>query len=202
MNVIELFISSILNNNIALVFILGMCPLIARSTSVKNAKGMGIAVVFVVTITAAVNYPIYKLLVATNTEFISLIVFIITIAAVVQLLEIFLERFVPKMYNAFGIFLPLITVNCVVLAVSLFFVNRDYTFVETISFSFGSGVGWMLAIVLVAGLREKMAKISNPPKGLRGKAIVFIVLGILALAFMGFTGLVRSEERRVGKECR
>jgi Na+-transporting NADH:ubiquinone oxidoreductase subunit E len=190
MNIIELFISSILNNNIALVFILGMCPLIAISTSVKNAKGMGIAVVFVVTITAVINYPIYRLLVATNTEFISLIVFIITIAAVVQLLEIFLERFVPKMYNAFGIFLPLITVNCVVLAVSLFFVNRDYTFAQTVSFSFGSGVGWMLAIVLVAGLREKMAKISNPPKGLQGKAIVFIVLGILALAFMGFTGLV------------
>ncbi len=190
MNILELLISSILTNNIALVFILGMCPLIAISTSVKNAKGMGIAVVFVVTITAAINYPIYQLLVKTNTQFISLIVFIITIAAVVQLLEIFLERFVPKMYNAFGIFLPLITVNCVVLAVSLFFVNRDYTFVETLSFSFGSGVGWMLAIVLVAGLREKMAKISNPPQGLRGKAIVFIVLGILALAFMGFTGLV------------
>ena len=190
MNLLELFISSILNNNIALVFILGMCPLIAISTNVKNAKGMGLAVVFVVTITAVINYPIYQLLLKTNTEFIALIVFIITIAAVVQLLEIFLEKFSPKLYNAFGIFLPLITVNCVVLAVSLFFVNRSYNFAETVTFSFGSGLGWMLAIILVAGLREKMNQISNPPQGLRGKAIVFIVLGILALAFMGFTGLV------------
>ncbi len=190
MNAFELFISSILNNNIALVFILGMCPLIAISTNVKNAKGMGIAVIFVVTITAMINWPIYQLLVATNTTYVSYIVFIITIAATVQFLEIFLERFFPKLYNAFGIFLPLITVNCVVLAVSLFFVNRDYNFVQTTTFAFGSSVGWLLAIVLVAALREKMHKVSNPPKGLRGKAIVFFMLGILALAFMGFTGLV------------
>ncbi len=190
MNAFELFISSILNNNIALVFILGMCPLIAISTNVKNAKGMGIAVIFVVTITAMINWPIYQLLVATNTTYVSYIVFIITIAATVQFLEIFLERFFPKLYNAFGIFLPLITVNCVVLAVSLFFVNRDYNFVQTTTFAFGSSVGWLLAIVLVAALREKMRKVSNPPKGLRGKAIVFFMLGILALAFMGFTGLV------------
>ena len=190
MNLFELFISSILNNNIALVFILGMCPLIAISTNVKNAKGMGIAVIFVVTLTAMINWPIYQLLVATNTTYVSYIVFIITIAATVQFLEIFLERFVPKLYSAFGIFLPLITVNCVVLAVSLFFVNRDYNFVQTTTFAFGSSVGWLLAIVLVAALREKMHKIANPPKGLRGKAIVFFMLGILALAFMGFTGLV------------
>ncbi len=190
MNAFELFISSILNNNIALVFILGMCPLIAISTNVKNAKGMGIAVVFVVTITAMINWPIYQLLQATSTTYVSYIVFIITIAATVQFLEIFLERFFPKLYNAFGIYLPLITVNCVVLAVSLFFVNRDYNFVQTTTFAFGSSVGWLLAIVLVAALREKMRKIANPPRGLRGKAIVFFMLGILALAFMGFTGLV------------
>lgn len=189
-HLIELFLSTVLTNNIALVFILGMCPLIAISTNVKNAAGMGIAVVLVVTLTAAINYPMYLLLKALKIEFISLLVFIILIAAVVQLLEIFLDKYFPKLYNAFGIFLPLITVNCVVLAVSLFFVNRGYNFGETVSFSFGAGVGWMLAIVLVAGLREKMAKISNPPRGLKGKAIVFVVLGILALAFMGFTGLV------------
>lgn len=189
MNLFDLFISSILNNNIALTFILGMCPLIAISTNVKNAKGMGLAVVFVVTITGVVNYPIYQLLKATNTENLALLVFIITIAATVQFLEMFLDKYFPKIYNAFGIFLPLITVNCIVLAVSLFFVNRNYTFLETATFSFASALGWMMAIVMVAGVREKMAVISDVPRGLAGKGIVFIVLGILSLAFMGFTGL-------------
>jgi Na+-transporting NADH:ubiquinone oxidoreductase subunit E len=188
-NLVELFINSILSNNIALTFILGMCPLIAISTNVKNARGMGLAVVFVVTITAIINYPIYQLLKRTGTENLNLLVFIITIAATVQFLEMFLEKFIPKLYNAFGIFLPLITVNCVVLAVSLFFVNRDYTFAETAVFSFGSAVGWMLAIVLLAGIREKMDQKSNVPRGLAGKGIAFIILGILALAFIGFTGL-------------
>ncbi len=188
-NLLELIIASILNHNIALVYILGMCPLIAISTNIKNAKGMGIAVVFVVTITAMINWPIYQLLQNTGTTNLSLLVFIITIAATVQFLEMFLEKFIPKLYNAFGIFLPLITVNCVVLAISLFFVNRDYNFVQTTGFAFGSSVGWLLAIVLVAGIREKMAKNSDIPRGLRGKAIVFIVLGIIALAFIGFTGL-------------
>jgi Na+-transporting NADH:ubiquinone oxidoreductase subunit E len=189
MNILELIIASILNHNIALVYILGMCPLIAISTNIKNAKGMGIAVVFVVTITAMINWPIYQLLQNTGTTNLSLLVFIITIAATVQFLEMFLEKFIPKLYNAFGIFLPLITVNCVVLAISLFFVNRDYNFIQTTGFAFGSSVGWLLAIVLVAGIREKMAKQSDIPRGLRGKAIVFIVLGIIALAFIGFTGL-------------
>lgn len=186
---IELFFATILNHNIALVYILGMCPLIAISTSVKNAKGMGIAVVLVVTLTGIINYPIYQLLKQTETTSLALLVFIITIAATVQILELLMEKFVPKLYNAFGIFLPLITVNCVVLAVSLFFVNREYTFSETAVFSFGSSLGWMLAIVLIAGLREKMAKYSDVPKGLKGKGIVFVLLGILALAFIGLTGL-------------
>jgi Na+-transporting NADH:ubiquinone oxidoreductase subunit E len=188
MELLDLLVQSMLNQNIALVFILGMCPLIAISTNVKNAKGMGLAVVFVVTITAMINYPIYRLLVTTGTTNLSLLVFIITIAATVQFLEMFLEKFIPKLYNAFGIFLPLITVNCVVLAVSLFFVNRSYNFLQTTSFAFGSSVGWLLAIVLLAGIREKMYKISDVPKGLKGKGIVFIILGILALAFIGFTG--------------
>ncbi len=186
---IEIFIATILNHNIALVYILGMCPLIAISTSVKNAKGMGIAVVIVVTLTGIINYPIYQLLKQTETTSLALLVFIITIAATVQILELLMEKFVPKLYNAFGIFLPLITVNCVVLAVSLFFVNREYTFSETAVFSFGSSLGWMLAIVLIAGLREKMAKYADVPKGLKGKGIVFVLLGILALAFIGLTGL-------------
>lgn len=188
-NLIELFVATILNHNIALVYILGMCPLIAISTNVKNAKGMGIAVVLVVTLTAMINYPIYQLLKQTETTSLSLLVFIITIAATVQVLEMLMDKYLPKLYNAFGIYLPLITVNCVVLAVSLFFVNRTYNFAETTVFSFGSSVGWMLAIVLVAGIREKMAKHSDVPRGLKGKGIVFVILGILALAFIGFTGL-------------
>jgi Na+-transporting NADH:ubiquinone oxidoreductase subunit E len=186
---LDLIIQSILSQNIALTFILGMCPLIAISTNVKNAKGMGLAVVFVVTLTGIINYPIYLLLKATGTTSLSLLVFIITIAATVQFLEMFLEKYVPKLFNAFGIYLPLITVNCVVLAVSLFFVNRDYNFVQTAAFSFGSSVGWLLAIVLLAGIREKMAKVSDVPRGLAGRGIVFIILGILSLAFIGFTGL-------------
>jgi Na+-transporting NADH:ubiquinone oxidoreductase subunit E len=188
-NLFEIIISSLTNQNIALIYILGMCPLIAISTNVKNAKGMGIAVVFVVTLTGIINWPIYMLLKSTGTTQLSLLVFIITIAATVQFLEMFLAKFIPKLYNSFGIFLPLITVNCVVLAVSLFFVNREYSFLETAAFSFGSSLGWLLAIVLLAGIRQKMAKYSNPPKGLAGKGIVFIILGILSLAFIGFTGL-------------
>lgn len=189
MNLLDLAISSILNNNIALTFILGMCPLIAISTNVKNATGMGLAVVFVVTLTGIINYPIYLLLKATGTTNLSLLVFIITIAATVQVLEIFVDKYLPKLYNSFGIYLPLITVNCIVLAVSLFFVNRSYSFAETAVFSFASSIGWMLAIILVAGVREKMAVNSDVPRGLGGKGIVFLVLGILSLAFLGFTGL-------------
>jgi Na+-transporting NADH:ubiquinone oxidoreductase subunit E len=142
-----------------------------------------------VTLTAIINYPIYQILKATETTSLSLLVFIITIAATVQVLELLMDKFLPKLYNAFGIYLPLITVNCVVLAVSLFFVNRTYSFSETAVFSFGSSLGWMLAIVLVAGIREKMSKYSDVPRGLKGKGIVFVILGILALAFIGFTGL-------------
>lgn len=185
----ELFLASILSQNIALIFILGMCSLIAVSTSIKNAFNMGIAVVLVVTVTAIINWPIYQLLIKTNTTNLALLVFMITIAATVQLMEMFIEKFLPGIYNSFGIFLPLITVNCVVLAISLFFMNRDYSFMETAVYAFGSGIGWLLAIVLLAGVRIKMREISNIPKGLKGKAMAFIVLGILALAFFAFTGI-------------
>lgn len=188
-NFIEIIVASILNHNIALVYILGMCSLIAISTNVKNAIGMGIAVVFVVTLTGMINYPIYLLLQKTGTTNLSLLVFIITIAATVQFLEMFLEKYIPSLHSAFGIYLPLITVNCVVLAVSLFFVTKEYNFVQTTAFSLGSGLGWMLAIVLLAGIREKMAKQSDIPRGLKGKGIAFVVLGIMALAFIGFTGI-------------
>ena len=186
---LDFFISTILSNNIALTLILGMCPLIAISTNVKNARGMGIAVVIVVTLTATINYPIYTLLVSTGTTDLSLLTFIITIAATVQVLEILLEKYLPSLYSSFGIYLPLITVNCVVLAVSQFFETRDYGFTETVVFAFGSSLGWLLAIVLVASIREKLLRVGDLPKGLKGRAIVFIILGILALAFSGFAGM-------------
>ncbi|MBM7452700.1 Na+-transporting NADH:ubiquinone oxidoreductase subunit E [Acholeplasma morum] len=185
----DIFIASILSQNIALIFILGMCSLIAVSSSIKNALNMGVAVVLVVTLTAMINWPIYQLLLKTNTTNLALLVFMITIAATVQLLEMVIEKYLPRVYNSFGIFLPLITVNCVVLAISLFFMNREYSFLETSVFAFGSGLGWMLAIVLLAGIRIKMKEISNIPRGLKGKAISFIILGILALAFFAFTGI-------------
>jgi Na+-transporting NADH:ubiquinone oxidoreductase subunit E len=186
---LELFIGSILNHNVALVYILGMCPLIAISTNVKNAFSMGIAVFLVTGLTAVINWPIYEFLKTTGTEDLNLLVFMITIATTVQFLELFIEKFLPKIYNSFGIYLPLITVNCIVLAISLFFVNRNYTFEQTAIFGFGSGFGWMIAIVLLAGIREKMIQRSDLPKGLTGKGIAFVILGILALAFIGFTGI-------------
>lgn len=191
MELIELFLASILSNNIALIFILGMCSLIAVSTSIKNSVNMGVAVIFVVTITAIINWPIYELLKATGTEQLSLLVFIIIIAAFVQFLEMFLAKYFPKIYDAFGIFLPLITVNCIVLAVSLFFQQRNYDFAQTSIFALGSSVGWAFAMILLAGVRQKMYRVSNIPRGLRGRAIAFLILGILALAFIGFTGIGR-----------
>ena len=191
MELIELFLASILSNNIALIFILGMCLLIAVSTSIKNSVNMGVAVIFVVTITAVINWPIYELLKATGTEQLALLVFIIVIAAFVQFLEMFLAKYFPKIYESFGIFLPLITVNCIVLSVSLFFQQRNYDFLQTTVFAFGSSVGWTFAMILLAGVRQKMYRVSNLPKGLRGRAIAFLILGILALAFIGFTGIGR-----------
>lgn len=191
MELIELFLASILSNNIALIFILGMCSLIAVSTSIKNSVNMGVAVIFVVTITAVINWPIYELLKATGTEQLALLVFIIVIAAFVQFLEMFLAKYFPKIYESFGIFLPLITVNCIVLSVSLFFQQRNYDFIQTTVFAFGSSVGWTFAMILLAGVRQKMYRVSNLPRGLRGRAIAFLILGILALAFIGFTGIGR-----------
>lgn len=188
-HLIGIFIASILTHNIALTYILGMCPLISISKNLKTASGMGAAIIFVVTITAAINYPIYQLLVKLNATTINLLVFIITIAAIVQLLEMFLDKFVPSLYNAFGIFLPLITVNCVVLSVSLFMVSREYSFLETVFFAFGSSVGWTLAISVVAAIREKLALQGEIPSGLRGAGIVLVITGILSLAFMGFGGM-------------
>ena len=189
-SLVSIFLASILTHNIALTYILGMCPLIAISKSLKTAAGMGVSVIYVVTLTAAINWPIYNLLTRTGSESIALLVFIITIAATVQFLEMILEKTAPMLHAAFGIFLPLITVNCVVLSVSLFMVIREYSFIQTIFFALGTSIGWTLAIVTIAAIREKLALIGNVPKGLKGVGIVLVITGILALGFMGFGGMV------------
>ncbi len=185
-----IFIAAILTHNIALTYLLGMCPFVSLSRSVKTAFGMSFAVIFVVTLTAAINWPIHRLLVHYNSEIISYIVFIIIIAASVQLVEMIMERFFPALQASFGIFLPLITVNCTVLAVSLFMVLREYSYLATLVFAFGSAVGWMLAIMIVAAINEKLKLIGDVPKGLRGTGIIMIIAGIIALAFLGFGGMV------------
>ncbi len=189
-HLITIFIAAILTHNIALTYLLGMCPFISLSRSIKTAFGMSFAVIFVVTLTAAINWPIYRILLHYNSELISYIVFIIVIAASVQLVEMLMERFFPPLQAAFGIFLPLITVNCTVLAVSLFMVLRDYSYIATLFFAFGSAVGWMLAIMIVAAINEKLKLIGNIPKGLQGSGIIMIIAGIIALAFLGFGGMV------------
>ncbi len=196
---ISLFIKSIFIENIALAFFLGMCTFIAISKRVDTAIGLGIAVVVVQGITVPVNNLIYNNvlregalswagLAGVDLSFLGLITYIGVIAAMVQILEMALDKYVPALYNALGIFLPLITVNCAILGGSLFMVERDYTFGESIVFGFGSGIGWALAIIALAGIREKM-KYSNVPDGLKGLGITFITVGLMAIAFMLFSGI-------------
>jgi len=196
---LSLFIKSIFIENMALAFFLGMCTFLALSKRVDTATGLGIAVVIVQTITVPVNNFLYNHVLRegalkwaglgnVDLSFLGLITYIGVIAAIVQILEMFLDKFVPKLYNALGIFLPLITVNCIILAGSLFMVERDYTFGESVVYGLGSGTGFALAIILLAGVREKM-KYSNIPKGLRGLGMAFLLVGLLAMAFMIFSGI-------------
>jgi len=191
---LAIFVAAVFTHNIALTYLLGMCPMLAMSRQVNTAVGMGVAVVFVMLITAPLNWLLYHLvLVRTGSDVMAYLVFIIIIASTVQLLEMIIERFLPRLHSSFGIFLPLITVNCAILAISLFMVLRDYSFVQTILFSLGSGVGWTLAITVIAAIRAKLAQIADVPTGLRGAGITMIVAGILALAFMGFSGMVNVQ---------
>jgi len=196
---LSLFIKSVFIENLALAFFLGMCTFLAVSKRVETATGLGIAVIVVQTITVPVNYLIHEYLLKegalswaglpdTDLSFLNLISFIGVIAAMVQILEMTLDRFVPKLYNALGIFLPLITVNCAILGGSLFMVERNYALGESITYGFGSGVGWALAIMSLAAIREKM-RYSDVPDGLRGLGITFITVGLIALAFMCFSGI-------------
>ena len=190
-NPLILLVAAIFTHNIALVYILGMCPFIVISRNFKTALGMGVAIIFVVTLTAIIIWPIYWLiLVPAKAEIISYLIFIIVIAATVQLLEMLIEKFFPPLQSSFGIFLPLITVNCIVLAVCLFMVLRKYDFIQTVFYSLGTSAGWALAIIIMAAIKEKMMLVSDIPKGLRGAGITMIIAGLLAFAFMGFAGMI------------
>ena len=201
MDYLSLFIRSVFLENMALSFFLGMCTFLAISKKIETAIGLGIAVVIVQTITVPVNNLMYTFLLKDNAifwqwlglenisvGFMGLIAYIGVIAAMVQILEMFLDKYVPALYNALGIFLPLITVNCAILAGSLFMVERDYNFGESVVYGLGSGLSWALAIVSLAGVRSKL-RYALIPKGLEGLGITFISAGLMAIAFMSFSGI-------------
>ncbi len=194
-----IFLTSVFVENLALSFFLGMCTFLAVSQRVSTAAGLGLAVVVVQAITIPVNNLLYQYVLKegalawaglpdVDLTFLGLITYIGVIAAMVQILEMALDKFAPKLYNALGIFLPLITVNCAILGGSLFMVERDYNFAESCTYGVGSGIGWALAIIGLAGIRERM-KYSNVPPGLRGLGITFITAGLMAMAFMLFSGI-------------
>ena len=197
---LDLIVRSVFIENIALAFFLGMCTFLAVSKNVKTALGLGAAVIVVQVITVPLNNVIYHQQLKPTSDrltpqgseldltFLGLIIYIGVIASVVQVLEMALDRFAPALYNALGIFLPLLTVNCAILGGTLFMVERNYTFGESVAYGVGSGFGWALAIVALAGIRERLTY-SNPPPGLRGLPLTFITVGLMALAFMGFAGI-------------
>lgn len=196
---LSLLLRSIFIENMALAFFLGMCTLLAVSKKVDAAIGLGVAVVVVQTITVPINNLIYQFLLKDGAlawlglgdldlTFIGLICYIGVIAAMVQILEMVLDRFFPALYHALGVFLPLIAVNCAILGGSLFMVEREYNFPESVVFGFGSGLGWALAITLLAAIRQKL-KYSDVPDGLKGLGITFMIMGLMALAFMSFSGI-------------
>ena len=196
----SLFVRTVFIENIALSLFLGMCTFFAISKQVKAAFGLGLAVIVVLTLTVPLNNNIYTYVLKegalswaglenTNLEFVELITYIGVIAAAVQILEMFLDKYVPALYNQLGIFLPLITVNCAILGASLIMVEKNYNLIESVTYGFGAGFGWALAIVLLAGIREKL-KYSDIPEGLRGLGITYIIVGLMSFGFMSFGGII------------
>ena len=189
-----LFFAAIFTNNILLTNFLGLCPFLSISREIRPSFGLGIAVVFVMTCTAGLNYLVYyHVLEPLHLEHFRFIVFIIVIASFVQFVEMTVVRFFPPLYYTLGIFLPLITVNCAVLGVSLFMIIRKYTFVQSLAYGAGSGIGWLIAIVAVGAIREKIQKNNKLPRGLEGPAITLIITGTLALAFIVFSGMIQIQ---------
>ena len=198
-HLISLLIKAVFVENMALAFFLGMCTFLALSKKVETAIGLGIAVVIVLAVTVPVNNLLYQNLLAegaldwaglpnVDLSFLGLLSYIGVIAAIVQILEMTLDKYMPALYNALGVFLPLITVNCAIMGASLFMVERDYNFSESLVYGVGAGIGWALAIAALAGIREKL-KYSDVPAGLRGLGITFITVGLMSLGFMSFSGV-------------
>lgn len=188
-----IFFAAIFTNNILLTNFLGMCSFLAISREIKSSMGLGLAVIFVMTCTSGLNYLVYHyLLVPFGLVHFRYIVFIIVIAAFVQLVEMILDRLSPTLYVVLGIFLPLITVNCAILGVCLFTIIRDYTFLQSIAYGAGGGIGWLLAILAMGGIREKI-KNAQIPKPLEGPGITLIIAGLMALSFMGFSGMIQIQ---------
>jgi len=196
---IDIFFRSVFLENLALAYFLGMCTFLAVSKQVKTTLGLGITVIVVEGISVPLNNLIYNLLLRDGAlgwvqlghldfSFLGLLSQIAVIAAMIQILEMVLNRFFPALYNSLGVYLPLLTVNCAILGASLFMVQRDYNFTESVAYGLGAGFGWALAIVALAGLREKM-KYCDVPEGLQGLGITFITTGLLSLAFMGIAGI-------------
>ena len=192
---ISLFVRAVFIENMALAFFLGMCTFLAVSKNVKTTFGLGVAVTVVLGISVPANNLVYNLLLrdgalmeGVDLSFLNFITFIGVIAALVQILEMILDRYFPALYNALGIFLPLITVNCAIFGGVSFMAQRDYNFTESVVYGFASGIGWLLAIVLMAAIREKM-KYSDVPAGLKGLGITFVTTGLMALGFMSFSGV-------------
>lgn len=192
---ISLFVRAVFIENMALAFFLGMCTFLAVSKNVKTAFGLGIAVTVVLGLSVPLNNLVYNYVLRANAlmegvdlSFLNFITFIGVIAALVQILEMILDRYFPSLYNALGIFLPLITVNCAIFGGVSFMAQRDYNFSESIVYGFGSGIDWMLAIVLLASIREKM-KYADVPSGMKGLGVTFVTTGLMALGFMSFSGV-------------
>ncbi|MEJ5365601.1 MAG: Rnf-Nqr domain containing protein [Desulfosoma sp.] len=191
LNAPVIFFASIFTNNILLANFLGMCSFLAISRELSSAVGLGVAVTFVMTCTTALNYLVYHyLLVPFDLVHFRFIAFIIVIAAFVQLVEMLIDRYSPRLYVVLGVFLPLITVNCAILGVCLFMVIRKYNFIQSVAYGFGGGLGWLLAIAALAGIREKLKK-APIPKALEGPGISLIAAGLMALSFMAFSGMIQ-----------
>jgi len=198
---LNLAIKAIFIENMALAFFLGMCSFVAVSRKVETAIGLGSAVIFVLTVTVPINNLVYTYLLKPGAlawlspslaeqdlTFLGFLTYIGTIAAIVQIVEMVLDRFFPALYNALGVFLPLIAVNCAILGASLFMVERNYNLAESLVFGFGSGTGWALAIIALAGIRERL-RYNHIPAGLRGLGITFLLTGLMAMGFMAFAGI-------------
>lgn len=190
-NPIILLFASIFTSNILLVNFLGMCSFIAISKDYNAANGLGIAVIFVMTITSVINWTVeHYIITPFGLQYLRYIIFIIVIASVVQILEMVIERVSQNLYITLGIFLPLVTVNCAILGGTLFMQIRNYSFIQSLFFGLGSGTGWWLAIVLLANIREKVDKSPGVPVGLKGAGITLITIGLMAMAFIGFAGML------------